>query len=95
MDLVSGALLATFLSATDGEWIILTPEGFFSASPKGAELLRIVRGLEVFAIDRFRDVLQRPDLVAEKITGDPGGTVRTAAAKLDLEGLFAAARKAN
>jgi hypothetical protein len=67
-----------------GEWLEITPEGFFDASPNGATLLSIVRGLDVYSIDQFYDTLHRPDLVREKLAGDPQGKVREAAAKVDL-----------
>jgi len=80
----SGELLATFVSAENGEWLIVTPEGFFSASADGGGLVKLVRGMEVYPVDRARDQLQRPDLVAEKIAGDPRGLVRDALSRLDL-----------
>ena len=70
----------------------MTPEGFFTASPDGHKLLSIVRGLEVFSIDQFYQVLYRPDLVREKLAGDPDGKVRDAAAKLDLAKLIDSGR---
>jgi hypothetical protein len=48
----------------------------------------VVRGLEVLSIDQFYQVLYRPDLVREKLAGDPDGKVREAAAKLDLQNLL-------
>ncbi len=47
-------------------------------------MLTVVRGLQVFGIDQFYQELYRPDLVREKLAGDPDGRVRTAAARLDL-----------
>jgi WD40 repeat protein/uncharacterized caspase-like protein len=82
-DAATGGQLAMLLTAKD-EWLVITPEGFFDASPKGAEMLTVVRGLQVFGIDQFYQELYRPDLVREKLAGDPDGKVRTAAAKLDL-----------
>ncbi len=90
----TGEALATLLAAGNGEWIILTPEGFFSASVKGNELANVVSGFEVFPLQRFHQLLHRPDLVAEKIAGDPKGLVRDALAKLDTAQALAAARKA-
>ena len=69
----------------DGEWIALTPEGFFDSSPNGAKWLNAVKGMKSFAIDQVYDALYRPDLVAEKLAGDPRGLVKEAAAKLDLD----------
>src|SRR5262249_16899310 len=88
----SGEVLATLIAATNGEWLAITPEGFFDASAKGAEILGIVRGLEVFSIDQFYQTLYRPDLVREKPTGDLNGKVRAAAARLDLAALLDSGR---
>jgi len=86
----TGNLLATLLASSDGEWLVLTPEGFFNASsPAAGKLLAIVRGFEVFGIEQFWQALYRPDLVKEKLAGDPDGKVRKAAAKLDLEKVLA------
>jgi WD40 repeat protein len=90
----TGETLATLLVTRNGEWIILTPEGFFSASAKGNELANVVSGFEVFPLQRFHQLLHRPDLVAAKIAGDPKGLVRDALAKLDTAQALAAARKA-
>ena len=83
-DLPSGALLVTFLSDTKGEWLVLTPEGFFAASEGGGKLVSISRGLRSFAVDQVYQALYRPDLVAAKLRGDPDGTLAQAAARLDL-----------
>ncbi|UYO54611.1 caspase family protein [Rhodopseudomonas palustris] len=84
LDLVNRQELASLFIASSGDWVILTPEGFFDASPGGAKLLSVVRGLEAYSIDQFYDQLHRPDLVREKLAGDPKGLVRKAAAQLDL-----------
>ena len=87
--------LQSCLARRDGEWLAMTPEGFFDASAKGAEMLTIVRGLDVYSIDQFYQVLYRPDLVREKLAGDPNGKVREAAAKLDLAKLIDSGRVPN
>ncbi len=88
----TGEQLALLMTAKEGEWLAITPEGFFDASANGAEMLTVVRGLEVFGIDQFYQVLYRPDLVREKLAGDPGGKVRDAATKLDLAKLTESGR---
>jgi WD40 repeat protein len=88
----TGELLATLLSGQGDEWLAITPEGFFDASAKGAEMLSVVRGLEVFGIDQFYQALYRPDLVREKLAGDADGKVRAAAARLDLAKLLDSGR---
>jgi len=81
----TGELLTTSLSTEDGEWVTVTPDGFFVASSrKGAACLNVRVGLEVVLADQVYDQLHRPDLVREKLAGDPRGEVREAAAKLDL-----------
>ena len=92
-DAATGELLAILLTrpatrTRSGEWLVITPEGFFDASARGAEMLTVVRGLQVFTIDQFYQGLYRPDLVREKLAGDPGGKVRAAAVKLDLAKLI-------
>ena len=85
----SGDLLATTIAGKGGDWVTITPEGFFTSSPKIGDLLHLVRGLEVYSIDQVYQALYRPDLVREKLAGDPKGLVREAAAKLDLSKVMA------
>jgi WD40 repeat protein/uncharacterized caspase-like protein len=81
----TGELLVTILVQHDGEWLAATPEGFFAASSRGSEMLSVARGLDVFSIEQFYQALYRPDLVQEKLSGDPDGKVKSAAAKLGLD----------
>ncbi len=83
-DVRNGQLLARTALFESGDWVTVTPEGFFESSENGAKLLNVVRGLEAYSIDQFRNALYRPDLVREKLTGDLRGKVKEAAAKLDL-----------
>jgi WD40 repeat protein/uncharacterized caspase-like protein len=85
----TGALLVTLIGTADGEWLELTPEGFFAASSGGGRLLTVVRGLELWSIDQFYQALYRPDLVREKLAGDPRGLVRQAAQQLNLDNVTA------
>jgi WD40 repeat protein len=88
-DASTGQILANFVGSEQGEWAAITPEGFFDASSKGAELLYVINGFETASMDQFYKVLYRPDLVREKLAGDPDGKVKAAAAKLDLEKVMA------
>lgn len=85
----TGELLVSLLTAPDGEWLAITPEGFFDASEKGAGILSVVRGFEVHSIDQVYQSLYRPDLVREKLAGDPQEKVKEAAARLDLTKVIA------
>jgi WD40 repeat protein len=90
-------LLATLFRGSDGEWVIWTPEGFFAGSEKGAERVgwHINQGstkeARYVAGARLRKFFFRPDLVAEKIKGDPDHKVRDAANKIDIKALLKAA----
>jgi hypothetical protein len=68
---------------------MVTSEGFFAASANGAKQLSLVRGLTTYSVNQFYNALYRPDLVREKLAGDPSGKVKAAAAKLDLEKVMA------
>jgi WD40 repeat protein len=83
-DTNTGELLVTYIISTSNDWLAITPEGFFDSSDNGSKVLSIVRGLEVFSIDQFYNRLHRPDLLQQKLAGDPLGKVRIAAAQLDL-----------
>jgi uncharacterized caspase-like protein len=84
-DASTGALLLTLAGFSNGDWVTMTPEGFFDASSEqAAEQLTLVHGLQWYAVKQFYQSLFRPDLVREKLAGDPRGLVRDAAAQLDL-----------
>jgi hypothetical protein len=84
-----GFALRRHRSSPSGDWVALTPAGFFSASPGGANMLSIVRGLdEVVSGAQFSDHLYRPDLVVEALRRDPEGRYEGEAQKLNLEALL-------
>ncbi|AVF02937.1 MULTISPECIES: caspase family protein [Devosia] len=80
-----GELLAQSFAFKDGEWVTLTPEGFFTGSESGARHLAVVRGLQSYSIDQLFEALYRPDLVAAKLAGDPDLLFSDAAGQIDLE----------
>jgi hypothetical protein len=47
-----GALILTLIASADGEWVAITPDGFFDASSNGAKLLHVVIGVETVSIDQ-------------------------------------------
>ena len=84
-DAVTGDLLSSLIAASKGEWLAITPKGFFAASREGTKMLGAARGLEVTAVAQFFDHLYRPDLVEEALKGDPEGKHKDAAFHLNLE----------
>ncbi|MGJ5074782.1 caspase family protein [Bradyrhizobium oligotrophicum] len=78
--------LVAMLADDTGEWLVITPAGFFAASDQGADkLLAVVRGLTTYSVMQFYDQLYAPELVQERLTGDVTGRYQSAKARLDLE----------
>ena len=88
-DLETYQEIATWMSSSESEWLAITPEGYFAGSEHGADILSVVRGLDIWSVDQFYQSLYRPDLVREKLAGDPRGLVRQAGAGLDLDKVVA------
>jgi tetratricopeptide (TPR) repeat protein len=61
--------LAQFISFTDGEWIVITPEGYFNASPNAAKHLNVRVDNKVYGIDQFYAKFYRPELVQLALAG--------------------------
>jgi len=93
-DVKSRQLLVTLFYGTDREWVMWTPEGFYTSSKRGAERVgwQINHGSDKAADyvngEQLRDAFFRPDLVAAKIAGDPDGKVRDAAAEINIENII-------
>lgn len=79
-----GEDVVTLIANPVDQWLALTPAGFFEASAQGGALLHAVRGLEVIELDQVFAHLYRPDLVGERLKGDPEDRYKDAASKLNL-----------
>ncbi len=82
---MTGQLFASLFGARDGEWLSITPNGFFSASHRDTDMLAIVRGMEVTTIGQVHQSLFNPDLVREALTGDTNGEVARAVEVINLD----------
>ena len=81
----TGELLTTLLSE-EKKWLAIMPDGFFAtSSPADAQSLSIVRGVNVYDVSQMFQALYAPDLVREKLSGDPDGEVKSATRALNLE----------
>jgi uncharacterized caspase-like protein len=93
-DVKSRQLLVTLFYGSDGEWVMWTPEGFYTSSKKGADRVgwQINHGSDKAADyvtgEQVRKELFRPDLVAEKIAGDPDGKVAQAAVQVNIDAIL-------
>jgi WD40 repeat protein len=67
---LSGREMLRFIAFTDGEWICITPEGYYNASARGDQHLNVRIGDEVYGMDNFRGIFYRPDAVAIALSGD-------------------------
>ena len=80
-----GGLLASLIATPDGEPLSITPAGFFVASPKGGELIEHRSRPDGLRCQPDVSGSVRPDLMREKLAGDPDGEVKKAAGVLDLD----------
>ena len=65
----TGNELCRMITFDDGEWIVITPEGYFNASPNGAKNLNVRIGNNVYSIDQFYARFYRPELVQLVLAG--------------------------
>ena len=79
----------------EGEWLALTPKGFFAASSRDADVLAIVRGYEVTTIGQVHQSLFNPDLVREARAVEVLEMLNTPVAKELLEKLAKGAADAS
>ncbi|MEK7699283.1 MAG: WD40 repeat domain-containing protein, partial [Planctomycetota bacterium] len=62
--------IATMIKFGDNEWIVVTSEGYYNSSEKGAQYLSVKVGETSYSVESFYDVFYRPDIVAAKLRGD-------------------------
>jgi sugar lactone lactonase YvrE len=72
-DTSTGEELAQLVSFDDGEWVCITPDGFYNASPKGDQHLNVRAGSNVYGIDQYRASLYKPAIVAAQLAGNGDG----------------------
>lgn len=68
-DVATGNEVATLIGFENGEWLVVTAEGYYNASEKGAEYLKVSYEGQNYSVDQFYDVFYRPDIVAAKLNG--------------------------
>ena len=54
----------------NGEWFVITPEGYFSSSLYGHRFLNIKKGEKSYKLNQFYDIFYRPDIVEAKLRGE-------------------------
>ena len=68
-DVNTGEEIAQFISFTDGEWIIITPEGYYNSSANGDKHLNVRIGNNVYGIDQYRATFYKPRMVQAVLSG--------------------------
>ena len=68
-DVATGDEVATLIAFDNGEWLVVTSEGYYNASEKGAQYLKVSYEGKNYSVDQFYDVFYRPDIVAAKLSG--------------------------
>jgi WD40 repeat protein len=61
----------TAAASIDGEWLSITPDGYYQASPRGDRYINVRVGNTVSGIDAYRSVLYNPDVVQARLQGRP------------------------
>jgi len=68
-DLASGRELLQMVAFKGGEWVAVTPEGYYNASANGDKHLNVRVGPNVYGIENYREAFFRPDLVRLALSG--------------------------
>ena len=61
----------TASSSVDGEWLSITPDGYYQSSPRGDRYLNVRVGNTVTGIDSYRSIFYNPDVVQARLAGKP------------------------
>ena len=61
----TGKEIASLISLDLTDWAIVTPEGYFDASPNGMNYLHYVQGLDVLPLESFFDKFYSPELLPQ------------------------------
>ena len=68
-DFATGEEVATMVSFEDGEWLVTTPNGYYSSSEKGDQYLSVTVGGKPYTISQLRESFYRPDIVKLALSG--------------------------
>jgi len=67
---LKGVESVKMIGFTNGEWIVITPEGYYNASPRGDQYLNVRIDNNVYGIDQYRHIFYRPDIVTVALWGN-------------------------
>jgi len=70
-DVSTGKEIAHFIDFNDNEWVVITPDGYYNASPNGDKNLNVRVGNNVYGIDQYRNLFYKPQIVEARLQGRP------------------------
>jgi WD40 repeat protein len=70
-DASSGKEIAQMINFNDGEWIAMTPQGYYTGSEKGDQHVNVRIGNQVYGVDQYREKFYRPEVVMAALAGKP------------------------
>lgn len=62
---------ARLITAFDGSWTVITPDGLFDASPEARKLMHYVVNLEIVTLEQMKDIYYVPGLLKKIIKDEP------------------------
>ena len=68
----SGEEMVSFHYSKNGEWMLTTPDGYYTCSPEGNTLLYYVYpgAMETFTFEQFESRFKRPDIIKARLAGN-------------------------
>jgi len=61
----------TAAASVDGEWLAITPDGYYQASPRGDRYLNVRVNNTVSGVDAYRSIFYNPNVVQARLQGRP------------------------
>jgi WD40 repeat protein len=83
-DLQSAKERARFIHFKDGEWIVITPEGYYMSSVNGDQYLNVRVGNQVYGIDQYRSIFYKPSIVESVLKSGQAVQVTGTTKEVDL-----------
>ena len=77
LDISTGKEIARFIGFDDGEWIVITPDGYYNASANGDNYLNVRVGNKVYGIDQYRAMFYKPEIVTAQLSAPSSGSIQS------------------
>ncbi|MDR2941298.1 MAG: caspase family protein [Treponema sp.] len=70
-DIITGREVIQFISFTACEWIVITPDGYFDASPDGDKYLNVRVGNSIYGMNQYRGTFYNSQVVSARLQDKP------------------------